>query len=1023
MNGAVAIGSPVTVDVIGGSATADYLLPAGTQPGSYVIQATYNGTANFGGSADSTHSLVVSAASSTTFGSPATAAFDDADQNVTLNATVTSFAGIVNAGTETFTLFQGANIVGTAVTVPVANGAASASYVVPAGTAAGSYTIQAVFSGSANIEGSSDASQSLVIGAAATTTTAASVSTSYDTSSQIVALSATITSSAGTVNEGTETFTILKGAAIIGTPVTVDVAGGAASANYTLPAATTVGTYVIQTVYTGAGDFATSSDASHSLTINPVATFTNAISALATFSTVSQSVPLNASITSGAGTVSSGTATFTILSGVTTIGSSVTVNVVSGAASANYALPAGTAGGVYVIKVSYNGTTLFGSSTDSSQSLTILPAATSSVASIASAAFSVSSQVVALNATITSNAGKVNEGTETFTVLQGSTTIGSPLTVNVASGAASASYTLPAGTLGGSYVIQAVYNGTSDFGSSTDSTHDLTVGLAGTTTAATSTSAPVSAASQVVALNATITSAGGTVNEGTETFTVLQGTTAIGSSVTVNVVSGAASANYTLPAGVSAGNYVIKAVYNGTSNFAGSTDSSHSLSVSTPGQLQFSSATFTANESDASATITVTRTGGFFGAASVTFATGGGTAPAGVDYTATTTTINWANGDSSSKTVTVPLINHNATGAASETVGLTLTQVSGATLGSTVTATLTIQETQSNSLTSQLNFSDSIGRVARNAGNGVVTVIRTGGLSGTVTVQYATSDGTALAGTDYTAESGTLTFGPNVTAQTISIPVTNNQASGSRTLNLTLSSPTGGAVLLTPSSMVLTITNPLIVQAMPKNLTTLASGLTHGTEALSIFVTNAYHLYLKRLPDSQGLSYWVNQLQNKGVTDEQLETGFISSTEYIQSHGGTGQAWVTGMYQDLLGRNPDPSGLAYWTNALATGTSAYSVAFGFAASAEREGQRIAGDYEIFLGRALDAAGQSYWVNQFLNGARNEDVVAGFVASLEYYQNPNKGQSNHTAWVDSVFQDILHRDPSASELATFLGEMN
>ncbi len=370
----------------------------------------------------------------------------------------------------------------------------------------------------------------------------------------------------------------------------------------------------------------------------------------------------------------------------------------------------------------------------------------------------------------------------------------------------------------------------------------------------------------------------------------------------------------------------------------------------------------------------------------------------------------------------MPLINHNATGADTETIGLTLSQTSGAALGSLTSATLTIQETPSTALPSQLNFSIASAHVARNAGNAVLTIIRTGGLSGTVSVQVAASDGSAHAGTDYTAMNVTLTFGPNVTAQTISIPLSNNAQSGGKTINVVLSNPTGGAALLTPSSLLLTITDPLPVQPIAKNQVSIASAFTHDSQALSIFVNNAYHLYLKRSPDSLGLAFWVDQLQNQGLTDEKLETGFLSSTEYIQNHGGTGQAWVIGMYQDLLGRNPDAGGLTFWTGVLAKGGSAFSVALGFAASAEREGQRIAGDYQIFLGRPLDAAGQAFWVNQFLNGARNEDVVAGFVGSLEYYQNPNKGQNNRTAWLDAAFQDIYHRDPSASELAKWLGLM-
>ena len=77
----------------------------------------------------------------------------------------------------------------------------------------------------------------------------------------------------------------------------------------------------------------------------------------------------------------------------------------------------------------------------------------------------------------------------------------------------------------------------------------------------------------------TVTSPAGTVNEGTETFTVLKGSTVIGNMVTVNVANGTASANYGLPADLGQDTYTIQAVYNGTVNFAGSSDTGHSLVV------------------------------------------------------------------------------------------------------------------------------------------------------------------------------------------------------------------------------------------------------------------------------------------------------------------------------------------------------------------------------------------------------------------------------------------------------------
>ena len=67
--------------------------------------------------------------------------------------------------------------------------------------------------------------------------------------------------------------------------------------------------------------------------------------------------------------------------------------------------------------------------------------------------------------------------------------------------------------------------------------------------------------------------------------------------------------------------------------------------------------------------------------------------------------------------------------------------------------------------------------------------------SGTVTVDYATSDGTATAGSDYTAASGTLTFAAGERSKTVSVAVLDDaHDEGSETLTLTLSNPSGAYV-------------------------------------------------------------------------------------------------------------------------------------------------------------------------------------------------------------------------------------
>ena len=76
------------------------------------------------------------------------------------------------------------------------------------------------------------------------------------------------------------------------------------------------------------------------------------------------------------------------------------------------------------------------------------------------------------------------DGTVTFTLLSGSTTVGSPVTANVSGALATATYVLPAATPIGTYTIQAAYNGTTTYSGSSDSSHTLTVTANGAATLA-----------------------------------------------------------------------------------------------------------------------------------------------------------------------------------------------------------------------------------------------------------------------------------------------------------------------------------------------------------------------------------------------------------------------------------------------------------------------------------------------------------------------------------------------------------
>jgi len=112
-----------------------------------------------------------------------------------------------------------------------------------------------------------------------------------------------------------------------------------------------------------------------------------------------------------------------------------------------------------------------------------------------------------------------------------------------------------------------------------------------------------------------------------------------------------------------------------------------------------------------------------------------------------------------------------------------------------------------------LQLSSATYSIAENGGSATITVTRTGGSFGEVSIAYTTADGTATtADNDYAISSGTLNFIDGEVSKTFNVSVNNDATvEPNETVNLTLSSPTGGATLGTQSTAVLTITNDDIV--------------------------------------------------------------------------------------------------------------------------------------------------------------------------------------------------------------------
>ncbi len=255
--------------------------------------------------------------------------------------------------------------------------------------------------------------------------------------------------------------------------------------------------------------------------------------------------------------------------------------------------------------------------------------------------------------------------------------------------------------------------------------------------------------------------------------------------------------------------------------------------------MNFSAATYSVPKNIVSgvAAITILRNGGTNSTATVNFNASGGTATPVTDYTPVNQIVTFDPGDSSI-TVDVP-INNNGVPEGNQTVNLQLTSATGTVLIAPTNATLTIIDTVN--APGELSFASTNYTITEGGGVGYtniyVTIQRTFGSFGTVTVGYSTMDGTATAGSKYVATNGVVDFAGGEISKTISVPVINTStAEGPETFSIYLFNPTGGATLAYPSNTVVTIlnVNTGIAFASAANAFTEPVGTVNGTVLLDV---------------------------------------------------------------------------------------------------------------------------------------------------------------------------------------------
>jgi Ca2+-binding RTX toxin-like protein len=239
-----------------------------------------------------------------------------------------------------------------------------------------------------------------------------------------------------------------------------------------------------------------------------------------------------------------------------------------------------------------------------------------------------------------------------------------------------------------------------------------------------------------------------------------------------------------------------------------------------PGTLSFSQANFITSENNNSASITIIRTGGSLGAVSATITLSNETASAS-DYNNSPIIVNFADGQTS-QTISVPIINDTLY-EINETINLSLVS---ATIGNQGTAVLTIDDSGDRPTISFTSSSQTVVEGLTSPQSLSYTVSLSNPSTQTITVKYATANGTALGSSDYTTSAGTLTFNPNETTKTITIPILNDSSNEpDETFTLTLSNPTN-ATLGTNATTTTTITDTLRSSSVNTTLPTNVENLT-----------------------------------------------------------------------------------------------------------------------------------------------------------------------------------------------------
>ena len=214
------------------------------------------------------------------------------------------------------------------------------------------------------------------------------------------------------------------------------------------------------------------------------------------------------------------------------------------------------------------------------------------------------------------------------------------------------------------------------------------------------------------------------------------------------------------------------------------------------------------------------------------------------------------------------------------------------------------------------------------------------------------------------------------------------------------------------------------------------------------FVERLYENVLGRTADDEGMATQIEGMKTSGAA--QITFNFYNSDEFkAKSATMTNAEIVENVYQTLLNRTADETGLAMWEGYLNNGMSACALVAGFAESDEFKAlcadygvdagsadwlranrlesrDKVPGVtsyvyrlYTIVLGRAADVAGLNVQCQALIDGTACWDMATRFFDADEY---KNFAKSD-TEFVADCYRAMMDREGTESEVAAWVARMD